>query len=375
MKKIIVLNLLLITLFVCLKGEIKFRGDARVRPRLDQRFDQNGKTYQDFYYLYWVRLWMDAELEDGWYFTTKLAADGPSSFISKFGGPTYDGIKSWTGENAVHSGHRGAIRFNEAHFGRKTSRFGFSMGILPFNALAEPEFDLHFYPVSKSDIPYLILNNNSAAGFRGYYKLGPGKLRATVTVDNNTGNREEVDLRDQYSSFLNYDFKLGEFKLRPSFIASLGAENRASPLTAGLNVETPQYFGFNFQAGGYFTSQQADIADPASNSGYLGLDDFSAQDSANYTGKYSGPGFHVQLSRKIGPGSFVGWVDHKIIDMDGVNDSKNTTYIWLKYNYPVYKSKSGSFWVGPTFRQIRQTFGGIEYIRNKIEVTLHFNFK
>lgn len=375
MRRIIFSLIVLLLVFSSLKGEIKFHGDARVRPRLDQKFNQDGKTYEDFYYFYWVRLWMDAKLDDGWYFRTKLSTDGPADFIGKFASPTFDGVGGWTADHAAHSPHRGIVRFNELHFGRKTDNFGFSMGLLPFNALKNPEYDIHFYPVSKSDIPYYTMNNNAAAGFRGYYKVGPGKLNASLSVDNNTGNREVVDERDQYSIFLDYEYNVGEIKLVPTMIYSMGARDKASPLTAGLNIALPKYAGFNIKAGGYMTNQSADIANPAINSGYLGLSDFSAADSSAFNGRYSGAGIHFFLARKVGPGSVVGWCDFKSIDIDNIEDNKNTTLLWLMYKYTVYKSEKGAFVLAPTFRHIRQKFGAIEYYRNKIELTMHISFK
>lgn len=375
MKKVFLISFLLIMSMSLLVGEIKFHGDGRVRPRLDQKFDENGKTSEDFYYFYWVRLWMDAELDDGWYFRTKLSTDGPADFVGKFGSPTFDGVRGWTADHAAHSGHRGIVRFNEVHFGRKTDKFGFSMGLLPFNALTNPEYDLHFYPVSKSDIPYYTLNNNAAAGFRGYYEVGPGRLNASLTVDNNTGNREVVDERDQYSAFLNYEVPIGNMEIQPTVIASLGAEGNPSPVTAGFNFTPPQLSGFNFQAGAYFTSQNASVENPVTNSGYLDLSNFAPEDSAAYTGKYNGPGVHVQLARQVGPGTVVGWIDYKTINIEDLSTTKNTTLMWLMYKYTVYKSDFGAFVLAPTYRQIRQKFGDHQYIRNKIELTMHFSFK
>ena len=50
MKKLLILCLILFSVTIVF-AEISIKGDARVRPRLDQRYDADGKTYQDFYYL------------------------------------------------------------------------------------------------------------------------------------------------------------------------------------------------------------------------------------------------------------------------------------------------------------------------------------
>ena len=375
MRKLLLIGLMVILFLSFLAGEITFKGDARVRPRLDQKFNKNGRTYQDFYYLYWVRLWMEADLEAGWYFKTKLSTDGPGDYIGKFASPTFDGVSGWTAKHSAHSGHRGAVRFNEAHFGRKTDRMGFSIGLLNFNALANPEYDLHFYPVSRSDVPYFVMNTNSAAGFKGYYQIGPGRLNASITVDNNTGNRELIDERDQYSGFLNYEVQVGGVKVQPTLITSIGAQDKPVPITLGTNLTPPKFAGFSIQAGSYYTTQSADVKNSVINPGYVDLVDFSSSDSVNYTGKYSGPGFHLKLAQDLGPGTLVGWADYKSINMDQIDNNKNTTLIWLMYKYTVYKSDYGAFVLAPTFRHMRQSFGDKRYSRNKIELTMHFSFK
>jgi hypothetical protein len=352
MKKLILISIFLLVINQ-LYAEITIKGDSRVRPRLDQVFDKDGKTVEDFYYMYWTRLWLDAQLTEGWYFNTKLAADGPGNFIGKFGDLPYDGITGWTGNVAAHSGNRGIVRFAEMHFGRNTETFGFSMGILPLSGLANPEYDLHFYPTSKSDIPYTIVNAASAAGFRGYYKIGESKVNVTLTVDNNTGNREVDGVpRDQYSLMAHYDMKLGELKVAPTLIYTSADKDLPSPMTLGANFGLPKLAGFTLSGGAYFTNQ-------------------SVEDAVEYSGFMT----HVKAAKPFGPGTFVGWMDYKTIDVDGFDDNVNTTLLWVMYKYVVYKSDVGDFSISPTFRRIMQTHGKTEYSRNKIELTMHINFK
>ena len=366
MKKIQLLMILALVFLLVgsLCAEITFSGDARVRPRLDQQFSNGDMTSGNIYYLYWARLWVDAKLTDGYYFRTKLSADGPADFIGTFGGGTYDGLGSWSGAKSAIGGTRGILRFSEMHFGRKTENWGYSMGILPFSGLANPEYDIHFFPLSKSDIPFTILNRNSSSGFRGYYKVGPGLLNASLTVDNNLGssdgNDNTDDARDQYSLFLNYTMKLGNFKVQPTIIKTIASPDTgtvvaplAAPMTAGANFGLPKIAGFALSAGGYFTMQ--------------GVED---------AGKYTGPGIHAKVVGKLGPGSLVAWADWKSITMDGEDDACNTTLLWIMYKYTVYKSDVGSFALAPTFRRIMQVQGdAIDYARNKIELTMHFSFK
>ncbi|MFP4547996.1 MAG: hypothetical protein ACLFQM_07670 [Fidelibacterota bacterium] len=352
MKKIffIILSLLVVQVVF---ADITIKGDARVRPRLDQVFDAEGKTVEDFYYMYWARIWLDAQLTEGWYFSTKLASDGPGNFIGKFGDTPYDGNGGFTDGAATHSGGRGVVRFAEMHFGRKTDKMGYSMGILPMSALGNPEYDLHFYPMSKSDVPYLIVNTASAAGFRGYYNTEQGRLNVTLTVDDNTGNRlNDANPRDPYSLFADYKMKLGELDINPTLIFTSAGEDMAAPITAGANVGLPKVAGFSLSGGGYFTTQGVEAA-----------------------GKYSGIMTHIKAARPLGPGTFVSWLDYKTIDTDWQDDNVNTALIWVMYKYVVYKSEIGSFYLAPTYRGIFQNTGNVEYIRNKFELTMHIDFK
>jgi len=352
MKKVLVLLIVLLMISTAF-AEITINGDARVRPRLDQKFDEDGKTSQDLYYMYWARLWVTAKLTEGYYFQTKLATDGPANFIGLMGGGLYGQVDGWTTNAAAHSPNRGVVRFAEAHFGRKTDKYGYSMGVLPMSGLGNPEYDLHFYPTSKSDLPYTILNAASAAGFRGFYKIGESKLNVTLTVDQNTGNREVKDTpRDPYSIFASYDMKLGETKVSPTLIYTTQDKDLPSPLTVGANVGLPKLAGFALSAGGYYTTQPVEDAT-----------------------KYSGPMVHLKAVKPIGPGTFVSWVDWKTIDVDGADDPIATTLLWVMYKYTVYKSEVGTFYLAPTFRRIMQNYGDMEYARNKIELTMHIAFK
>ncbi|MHA1200875.1 MAG: hypothetical protein ACTSQF_16295, partial [Candidatus Heimdallarchaeaceae archaeon] len=65
MKNKLFLVVLLLLLTGSIFAEITFSGDARIRPRLDQRFSAQDLTSADVYYFYWARLWMDATLTEG----------------------------------------------------------------------------------------------------------------------------------------------------------------------------------------------------------------------------------------------------------------------------------------------------------------------
>ena len=79
--------------------------------------------------------------------------------------------------------------------------------------------------------------------------------------------------------------------------------------------------------------------------------------------------------KPIGPGTFVCWADYKTIDFDELDSIVETTLIWIMYKYEIYKSDFGSFYIAPTFRRMFQKYDDFEFARNKLELTLHMNFK
>lgn len=354
MKKLLIVCLILFS-FSTVFAEISIKGDARIRPRLDQKFDEDGKTYEDFYYMYWARLWLHAILTDGYYFTTKLGSNGSGTFIGRLADTPYDGDGGYTDASSAISGGRGSLRFLELHFGRNTDKYGYSMGILPMSGIANPELDLHFYPVSKSDVPFHIVNISSLTGFRGYYKMGNNKLNVTLSLDENTGNREDDMPHDQYSLMANYEMKFGEMMIAPTLIYTMADEDLSAPMTIGANAKLPKIAGASLSAGAYYSNQSVD-------------DD-------NVLGKYSGMMLHVKGSKKIGPGAFTSWVNYRTVDIDANDDKTNTTELWFMYKYVLYKSDVGNFSLAPTYRRIMQNTGDVEYSRNKFEVTLHIVFK
>ncbi|MCK5077297.1 MAG: hypothetical protein KAR38_13025, partial [Calditrichia bacterium] len=369
---------ILAILFFNLHAEIKFSGDARVRPRVDQMYDEDGKTSQDMYYLYWIRMWMKADLTDGWFVNAELSSDGPADWIGKMGADgNYDNLNYGTGVPTDttftkynnlgwdRNNSNGVIRWSEAYFGRNGETAGFSMGLLPLNGLTNHELDLHYYPGTESDIAYLIYNRNSATGFRGYYKTANGKLCATLTVDDNLGkfdgNDATKDVNDQYSALVHYTAQVGEMTLQPTLIKTIAPEGRMSPLTAGVNFKAPKLSGVALSGGGYYTMQSEENA--------------VVRPGSDVIGKYSGFMIHGKVVAKAGPGSIVSWVDYSSIDMDNADDKVNAYYLWLMYKYVVYKSEVGAFAVMPTFRRISNTFGNKEFARNKIEITMQLSFK
>jgi hypothetical protein len=365
MKKMIGLLALLSFLFAAqVSAEVTFSGDMRVLPRYDivtKTISGAETTTKDIYYLYWGRIWMNVKLTEGWYGKAHVAADGPAGYI-KFGAEPFDGVRGYSSAQAAHSPGRATLRFIQLYIGRdnKEAGWGFSTGILPFNGLANPELDLHFYGGALCDIPYMILGQNSAAGFRGYMTLGPGKLTATLTVDDalgkDDGNDATEDRTDQYSLFADYNMKLGDLSFQPTLIKTFGSEGFESPLTAGANLTLPKIAGTTLILGGYYTMN-------------------SVEDTANAVSDYNGYMAHFKAVRKIGPGSLNYWIDYSVLDDDDWSESKNTIQSWLMYSLPLYKSEVGSFALNPTWRYTHQTFTNFQYDQHKFEVALHLTFK
>lgn len=344
-------------------AQITINGDARVRPRLDTITSYNADqddniTSSDIYYMYWVRLWVKADIDNGWYADVMIGADGPANWIGKFGtNQNYD-----RGDDiGWDRNENGILRFNRIEFGRKTDQFGYSGGLLYFNSLANPLYDLHWYPGSRSDVPYLIVDNSTHHGFRGFYNTGNGTLNAAITVDTNAGRSDGIDEtddpKDQYSVHLEYKTKFGDLGVAPSFVYTLGDKDMgaATPMSLGANVNLPKFGETALSLGAYYTSQPEE--DP---------------------GKYTGFMAHAKVVSPVGPGTIISWLDYSSVDYDEADDTLNTMYLWLMYRIMIHKSDMGNVSINPTFRRIQQTFGDDErfdFSRNKIELTMQMVFK
>jgi hypothetical protein len=364
--------MVLIVLISQVSADVSFSGDIRVLPRFDQTLSEwkgdipTESSSADIYYLYWGRIWMNIKLEEGYYGKAMLGADGPANYMM-FGQASYDGISSYHGNTAAHSAGKSAIRFIQLYIGRDNneSGWGYSAGLLPMNPLSNPEMDLHFYPGSSADIPYMTFNQNSAAGFRGYLTAGPGKLSVTATVDDNLGrddgNDETTDRTDQYSLFFDYSAKISGLTFQPTFIKTMASEGYKAPLTAGLNLILPEISGLTISAGAYFTQNSVENAD-------------------NNASKYSGFMSHTKAVFKIGPGSMIYWADYSVIQDESSaateDDKTEVLQSWLTYSLPLHKSDMGNFTLSPTWRYTYWSNDeDYRYTRNKFEMAIQLTFK
>ncbi len=335
-------------------SQITISGDARVRPRMDIKdYGDYGTTKQvvDNYYLYRARLNIKATIGDGWYFNTKLGHNDVAYWVGKFGtGDTPSG-------SSLPSAGRGSVDFMELYYGLKRDNFGFALGLLPLSGFNNPGLDLHFYPTKVVDIPWLIFNNNAFHGFSAYYKVGPGKLNAMLSVDNNVTQTVDpqdgdiVEAKDQMTLMLNYGVKIAGISVTPWLLTTLADEGVAAPMTYGANVTGPKIAGFTPAGSFFMTCQQVDS-----------------------TEKYTGNIIRAKVSGKVGPGSVYFWYDMATTEWDG-GDTHNFSYIWAHYKYVVYKSDKGEFSVKPTVRVATEAIDGSkDYSRSKFELTTEFIF-
>ncbi len=358
MRKLLISALILTGLVSIALADVTVSGDARVRPRMDVKDygeygDSNGNTsYTDNYYMYRARLFVKADIGDGWYFKTTLGTNGLAYWTGKFG----TGDKPHSGSLA--SSGRGAVSFMELYYGLKRANYGFQMGILPLSGYSNPSLDLHFYPTKVVDIPWLIWNNNALHGFSGYYKAGPGTLKAWVSVDNNPKQSVEplegdaTEAKDQYTLMFNYGLSFAGVKVDPWFLYTLADEGAAAPMTYGANVTGPKVAGFTPAASFFMTSQSVDE-----------------------TATYSGNLLRFKVSGKVGPGSLLFWYDMAKMEWDDAA-THDYSYIWAHYKYVVYKSDKGEFSLKPTFRLATDAVADTkDYSRSKIELTTEFKFK
>lgn len=357
MKKLLLL-LLVMGLTTTLFAQVTLSGDARVRPRMDIKDSgkYGGKT-QDAYYFYRARLNLAAKVGNGWFFKTQLGTNGVAWWTGKFG--TGDTPSS----SSVPGAGRGALSFMQLYFGVARDNWGVHAGLIPLNSLKNPMLDLHYYPGKMLDIPFLIFSNMAAHGFASYFKVGPGKINATLLVDNNEGQYvEDIDgnevssLKDQYTLMLDFAMKVAGMGIQPVFMYTKANEDEAAPMTFGANFTGPKLAGFT----------------PSVNAGY------SMEDAAllmNYTAWF----LRLKVAGKVGPGAVSAWFDmaQKTDTATGLDDVVHDfKYLWVSYKITLHKGDYGQVTVAPTWRTYMENIDGAkEYTRHKIELTTEIKFK
>jgi len=367
-------------------ADITITGDARVRPRLDMT-DQGvyGTKSSDLYYLYWARINLRADIGDGYFFKTQLAHNGAGFFIGKFGTGTLPSSVSYS------SAGRGSVDFMLVYFGYEGRSFSWSTGLIPVPG--DIFLDAQFYPVKPLDIPWILFNNNAAYGLDLNYLLGGKKLDLKIFVDDNSGKTVEGDIvssidtiyswiidqnsgnvvrdtsitsqtadpnqntQDKYTINLSYPISLIGIQIKPQMYMTIAGDSVAAPLTMGAEVKLPKIAGWGLAASTGITSQKVATSE--------------------FPGAYTGTFFRAKLWGKLGPGSFLSWVDMIRLDpeLDGVPDV-NSTSIWLSYKWKLYQSDLGELSFKPTYRQLVQKIDGQQDLaRTFIELTTEIKFR
>ena len=376
-----------------LMSDIYISGDARVRPRYDIIENGDGSSTSDLYYLYRARLNMKADIGEGWFFKTQLAAASVAGF-TKMGDDNSDLV---VGPGNLNS-YRPTANFMQLYFGKTNDEWGFWAGAFPLSY--NSSLDLHFYSDKLVDMPFVLFNNSSTLGFSGYRTLMGYKLNWFLSVDNNVVENEEllsetivtiipgectdpsfltqdacedfgaewkeetttedmidaetIDDCDDFTLGINFLLNFGVVSVTPRLLFSFGGmEDDIFPMTYGADIQLPSIVGFNSGIS-YYTSVKGEDGD------------------SDY---YKADHMRLSISRKI--------KDAKLkffYDIASKNDDK-IDYMWLSFTQIIYKGEMGEVSISPTFRlQNGKGAGSVDsfnenYSRSKFEVTTQIKFK
>ena len=355
MRKLFTTTILFIILITSAYADITWTGDARVRPRLDIiDLGSYGNRTDNIYYFYRARLNMKADIGDGYFFKTTLSYNGAANF-AKFGTGTTP-----VSSVSLASAGRSPLSFMEVYFGQQNQTFGWSAGIIPVPH--NPLYDMHFYPGKMANIPWLLYNNASAAGFDFNYSLAGGKFDLKMLVDNDDGVTvssegdviDDLTTTDQYSLDASYSKAFGSIKVTPQFLMTVADQGDPAPVTYGAGLGLPKIAGLGASA-------------------YFGLSNQSADDTEAYTGWIA----RAKLVGNLGPGALTAWYDMAAYTPDDDSlEPTNTSFMWISYTYTLHKSDKGAVTLAPTYRLYTQkTEGSLDYARTNIELTTQITFK
>jgi len=371
-----VLLLLLLTLGF---SNIEISGDARLRPRYDIKDSNNGiKTY-DLYYMYRGRLNFASNIGDGWFFKTRIGYNGVAS-ISKMGAYQNNGLDIIDIEECLinesdvldcvfdrpKSASKPYLSFLNLYFGKKLKKYGYWGGAIPIKG--NPAMDIHFYPDKIIDIPWTLFNNESINGFSGFYDFGSYKVDAFLVINSNvinkTVNSNSSDKMSDMQTFgINVSNKSKTALLNFRYLKTFGEDNDVKPNTMGFDVSYFPYqtniFTFSYYVSTSYNVQEYDI--------------IFSRIKAEFP--------------KVGPGSLMMWYDLARKEFAGKNyddiiflcTNDCMRYIWLSYNYLLYKSDFGSINIMPTIRiqngKYNNSLFDNKYSRSKYELTINYKFK
>jgi len=357
MKKL--LTVLFILLFSTgMFAQIKWSGDARVRPRLDIKDNgEYGGKKTDYYYMLRARLNMKATIGDGWYFKTQLAHYGYGLYSFSSGLSTEAPLKGM-----IEGSRRPSVSFMQLYIAVNKKTWGVEGGLIPINSVANPLFDIHYYPNKMVDVPYFIYSLLGGMGFHGFVKVGAGTLGFYAMNDKNGHTEDDIngntvyDVQDAYTYIANYTYKSKSgFMFQPMVFFSVSSDSIAAPVTFGVNLKAPKVSGFGFY-GSFGYTNQSKVGTPEYN-GYLA---------------------RLGVNGKLGPGLLILWYDlaQRTDKFESADVKTNFGNLWLKYKINVYKGEHGEFSIAPTIRRISESIDNVkDYTRYKIEITTEVKFK
>jgi hypothetical protein len=344
MKKILslVFALVLLSQASPASAEIKFSGDAHVRPR-GEFIDVDGMDNKDdLKYYYRLRLKAAADLGDGYFAKALISSETPGWLVS-------------VGDSNSETFDLGV---SQLYFGRMMENSHYMMGRMPLGSLNNPVFDLSMYPFQATEIPVFLFNNDRLYGFNYGTKVGPGELNATLCVLNNDMTEDDV-FEDGYAVHLAYKTNIGNVTFEPQLLAALtdadiaggsyispvglSTYDNVTPFTLGANLMIPAG-KTNFTLSGFYT-----FADQAGEARTYNADGSTSSAGAADV-DYSAYLFRIKAQN----GPVTAWLDYNAAEDNttGFEADYKNMFIWAQYNWTVHESSMGKFTLAPTVRYL-----------------------
>mgnify|MGYP000499626881 CR=1 FL=1 len=327
-------------------AEIKFSGDAQVRPR-GEFIDADGMDNKDdLKYYYRLRLKAAADLGDGYFAKALISSETPGWLVS-------------VGDSNMETFNLGV---SQLYFGRMMENSHYMMGRLPLGSLNNPVFDISIYPFQAAEIPVFLFNNDRLYGFNYGTKVGPGELNATLCVLNNDMTEDDV-FEDGYAVHLAYKTNIGNVTFEPQLLAALTDADVAggafiSGIGGGYDNVTPFTFGANIM-----------IPAGDTNITLSGFYNFVDENTDSDDVDYSAYIFRVKAVN----GPITAWLDYNVAndESNGGDVDYSNMFIWAQYNWTVHESSMGKFTLAPTVRYLAsEVDSGVEMDASRLRTEL-----
>ena len=102
---------------------------------------------------------------------------------------------------------------------------------------------------------------------------------------------------------------------------------------------------------------------------------FTSSQRQDELSTYTANTMRFGIKGKVGQGILVGWFDNSKFTQDDANPIRDS-FVWIHYQYSLYKSKTGEVILKPTVRLLQKKDGDIKtYSRNKFELTTVMKFR